>query len=115
MSTELTAGLIGGLIGGVLGVLGTLVTSYYGPRRLEQWREQQREEREDGPRKRLLEEMLVDERYGDGRRLETLCNVTGTTSEHCRRLLIEIGARGVTLANEEEGWALISRKPLDQQ
>jgi hypothetical protein len=79
MSAELTAGLIGGLIGGVLGVLGTLVTSYYGPRKLEQWREQRREDREDGPRKRLLHQMLADERFEDGRLLETLCIVTGTT------------------------------------
>jgi len=30
---------LGGFIGGSLGVAGTLVTSYFGPRKLEEWRE----------------------------------------------------------------------------
>gem|GEM_PF-5905398 len=30
--------LAGGFIGGVIGVPGTLVSSYYGPRKLEEWR-----------------------------------------------------------------------------
>jgi len=115
MLTELIAGIVGGLIGGVLGVVGTLISSYYGPRKIEEWREQRKEEREDGPRKRMLTKMLEDPRYEDGRYLETLCRVTGTSSEECRRLLIEIGARGVTLSGNKEGWALISRKPLDEQ
>jgi len=29
-------------------------------------------------------------------------------------LLIEIEARGVKLANGKEGWALITRKPIDE-
>ncbi len=32
MSGELGAAIIGGIIGGVLGVVGTIVSSYYGPR-----------------------------------------------------------------------------------
>lgn len=30
--------LIGGFIGGILGVVGTILSSYYGPRQLEKWR-----------------------------------------------------------------------------
>jgi hypothetical protein len=39
--------------------------------------------------------------------------VTGTDADECRRLLIQVNARGVILAGGEEGWALIARKPLD--
>ena len=115
MSSELAAAIIGGLIGGVLGVIGTLISSYYGPRKIEEWREQRSEERTNGPRKKLLRQLLEDPEFDDGRTLETLSRVTGTTDEECRRLLIEIGARGVKLKSGVEGWVLISRKPLDQQ
>jgi hypothetical protein len=57
--------------------------------------------------------MLEDKRFDDGRTLDRLMVVTGTTPEECRRLLIQVGARGVILADGEEGWALIARKPLD--
>lgn len=59
--------------------------------------------------------MLEDSRFPDGRFIETLCLVTGTKSEECRRLLIELGARGITLNKDKEGWVLISKKPLDEQ
>ena len=111
--SELAAGVIGGALGGVLGVLGTTVSAYWGPRRLEEWRQRKREEREDGPRKNLLRQMLEGDRFPDGRYLKTLRIVTGTSEDDCRRLLIEIGARGVTLESGE-GWALISRKPLTE-
>ena len=115
MNSEMTAAMIGGLLGGVLGVLGTLISSYYGPRKMEEWREQRREQREHGPRKQLLKKMLEDKSFPQGcRYLETLCLVTGTSPEECRRLLIEIEARGVVLP-KGEGWALISRKPLAEQ
>ncbi len=114
MSGELPAAVIGGLVGGVLGVLGTLMSSYYGPRKIEEWRENRLDQRLNGPRKKLLLKMLEDPRFNDGRQIETLCHVTGTTEEECRRLLIEIGARGVMLAGGKEGWALITRKPLDE-
>jgi hypothetical protein len=113
MSDELISAVVGGLIGGVLGVIATLVSSYYGPRKFEEWREQRIDERQHGPRRRLLRQMLEDRRFPDGRKIETLSRVTGTTDEECRRLLIEIDARGVTLDGGVEGWALISRKPLD--
>lgn len=115
MPSDLIAGVIGGLVGGILGVIGTLITSYYGPRKIEEWREKRQEERLNGPRKRLLKQLLEDTRFDDGRTLETLCRVTGSNEEECRRLLVEIGARGVKLRDGREGWALISRKPLDEQ
>jgi hypothetical protein len=94
-------------------VVGTLVTSYYGPRRLEQWREGQRETREFGPRKELLKQMLRESDHPI-RTLDMLKHVTGTSADDCRRLLIEIGARGVVMSGDREGWALIERYPLDR-
>lgn len=111
--SQLEAALLGGFIGGSLGVAGTLVTSYFGPRKLEEWRERRREEREYGPRKELLERMLRDPNLPI-RTLDLLTHVTGTTDEECRRLLIEIGARGVLMRGQREGWALIERYPLDR-
>ena len=107
--------LIGGIIGAVLGSAATLFSAYWGPRKLEEWREGRAEEKVNGPRKRLLVSMLEDPRFQDGRKLETLCRVTGTSADECRRLLVEIGARGVLLSGALEGWALIARKPLDEQ
>ena len=107
--SDLTAGLIGGVVGGALGVVGTTVTAYWGPRRLEQWRQ----ERRDEPRKRLLRRMLDDERFPNGRTLDRLRIVTGTSADECRGLLIQVGARGVIFRGEVEGWALVERKPLD--
>jgi len=63
--------------------------------------------------------MLKDKRFKDGRRLSTLTRVTGTKDDDCRRLLIELKARGLTLANDVgepcEGWALIKNKPIDEK
>jgi hypothetical protein len=106
--SELEAALLGGFIGGALGVVSTLVASYFGPRWLEQWRANEREEREYGPRKRLLTQMLI-EPNPPIRSFKQLRHVTGTTDDECRRLLIEIGARGVTMRGGQEGWALIER------
>jgi hypothetical protein len=111
--SQLEAALLGGFIGGFLGVVGTLVTSYFGPRKLEEWREARQEERENGPRKALLERMLRDPQFPI-RSFEFLRHVTGTEDEDCRRLLIEIGARGVVMQGRKEGWALIERYPLDR-
>ncbi len=111
---DLWSAVAGGLIGGVLGCAGTLVTSYWGPRKLQEWREQREEQRIWGPRKRSLRQLLEDGRF-EWRRLSTLARTTGTTPDECRRLLVEIGARGSTSQEEEELWALISRQPLDQQ
>ena len=115
MPIELTTAIIGGVIGGMLGVIGTLISSYYGPRGFEKWKEDRKERKEFGPRKDLLLAMLENDKFPDGRKIKTLCRVTGTKPEECRRLLIEIKARGVLLKDDEEGWALISKKPLNKQ
>lgn len=109
----LLTAIVGGIIGGTLGVVGTLASSYYGPRKLEEWREKRQEERINGPRKNLLKQMLNDQRFKEGRSLETLCKVTGTTPEQCRSILIEIQARGFTLADGREGWTFIENRPLN--
>jgi hypothetical protein len=108
MSSEVAAGIIGGFVGGMLGVLGTVVSSYVGPRRLEEWRQR----RTDQPRMGLLMSLLEDRSYPDGRYLKTLCMYTGMTDDDCRRLLIEIGAHGAHLKNGE-GWVLTKYKPLN--
>jgi hypothetical protein len=115
MSQELAAGIVGGLIGGVLGVVGTIASAYWGPRKLEEWRHKRLHDQLHGPRKKMLLTMLEDPRYADGRSLRQLCLTTGTSDEDCRRLLIEIGARGTVLTGIGEGWVLIKNKPLDQQ
>ena len=112
--SEILVALIGGFVGGILGVIGTLVSTYYGPRKFEEWKENQKEEREYGPRKKLLLDLLKSKNYVT-RSIEYLSLVTGTSLDECRRLLIEIEARGVRMENGEEGWALISRKPLDEK
>lgn len=84
--SELEAALPGGFIGGALGVVSTLVASYFGPCRLEQWRADIKKERDYGPRKRLLKEMLA-EPNPPIRTFQQLGHVTGTTDEECRRLL----------------------------
>ena len=110
MSAELTAGIIGGFLGGTLGVVAATVSSYYGPMKLERWRAKRRDE----PRKRLLQTLLNDAEYKDGRYLSSLCTYTGTSPDECRGLLIEIGARGIRLT-DGEGWVLIRNKPFDEQ
>jgi hypothetical protein len=116
---SLLPSLIGGFIGGALAVIGTVLSSYYGPKKLETWRMAQKELKQDQPRKKLLLKMLEDTRFKDGRRLSSLSRVTGTSEDECRRLLIEIEARGLTLKDDYgvdiEGWALIKYKPLDEK
>jgi len=111
--SELEAALLGGFIGGALGVVSTLVASYFGPRWLEQWRADIKEEHDDGPRKRLLKQMLAGPNPPI-RTFKRLRLVTGTEVEECRRLLIEVGARGVVMRGGEEGWALIERYGFEQ-
>lgn len=103
VSSEFAYAVVGGLLGGILGVVGTLVSSYYGPRKFEEWREKRLEDRLNGPRKCLLKKLLEDPRFANGRSLDTLSRVTGTTPEDCRCLLIEIEARGVAFTDGKEG------------
>lgn len=118
-SIKLIDSLIGGFIGGVLGVVGTILSSYYGPRKLEKWRMEQKEIKHDKPRKKLLKQMLEDNRYPNGRRLTTLSRVIGTNLEECRSLLIDLEARGITLKDDDEkeieGWVLIKNRPLNEE
>ena len=115
MQHELLTVATAGTVGGLFGLVGGLVSTYWGPRKLEESREERYEQRHNRPRKNLLRKMLEDDRWPDGRKMETLSRVTGTPPDECRRLLIEIEARGVKLEGDVEGWALISRKPLDEQ
>jgi len=79
---------------------------------LEEWRADKRDE----PKKRLLRTLLEDGRFPDGRYLDTLQTVTGTSAEECRRLLIEVEARGMLGGRDgRELWALIANRPLDAQ
>ncbi len=106
------AALAGGFVGGVLGVVGTLISAYYGPIKLEEWKEKRREEKWDGPRKKLLLNLLNDPQKKI-RSIETLCRASGTSAEECRRLLIEIEARGIRIKGNREGWVLIKNRPLE--
>ena len=112
-STLLTA-MMGGIIGGIIGVIGTLWTSYYGPKKLIEFNDKRDEMRLNGPRKTLLLKLLEDKEFPDGRTIETLSMVTGTSVEDCRRLLVEIGARGIKHEGDVEGWVLIKNKPIKE-
>ncbi|MDD5599670.1 MAG: hypothetical protein PHV82_17125 [Victivallaceae bacterium] len=110
---ELMIAIAGGFAGGVLGVIGTIFSSYYGPRKMEEWREKRKAEKWDNPRKELLLKILSDPER-QLRSIETLCRISGTNGEECRRLLIEIEARGIRLKDNREGWVLIKNKPLSE-
>ena len=110
---NLLTAIIGGVIGGFLGVIGTIVSSYYGPRKMEEWREKKKEEKLNGPRKKFLKSLLENPQFSNGRTIETLSQVTGTDKTECRRLLIEIGARGIHLKErKKEGWTF---KPITEE
>lgn len=110
MDSTLVAGIVGGFIGGALGVVTSFAGTYWGPRKFQQWQETHADE----PKRQLLRDLLDDSRFPDGRYLETLRLYTGTTPEDCRRLLIQVKARGIKL-QDGEGWVLIKNKPFDQR
>jgi hypothetical protein len=112
MEDKLLIAIAGGFVGGVLGVIGTIVSSYIGPRKFEEWKQKRNAEKWDNPRKKLLLNLLNGEKH-QMRSIETLCRSSGTSPEECRRLLIEIEARGVRLTGNREGWVLIKNKPLE--
>ncbi len=96
---------------GVLSGLGAAyISGYLGPKWLEEQRHQRKRTALE-PRRELLRSLLSDKRF-EVRRFDTLRRVSGMEAEACRDLLIEIEARGVVTKNNEEAWALISRKPL---
>jgi hypothetical protein len=109
--SETQALIVGVIIGGVLSVAGTFVGSYWGPLKLEK----RREAKFDEPRKDLLLRLLKEKPEEQPiRSLERLRLVTGTSVEECRRLLIDVGARGVKMKGGAEGWALIDNYDFKQ-
>ncbi len=102
MDDKIIAAMVGGLAGGVLGVVGTVISTYFGPRMLEEWKERKKAERLDNPRKELLKKLLSGPTH-QLRSIKTLSRVSGTSAEECRRLLIEIDARGIRLSGNREG------------
>jgi hypothetical protein len=106
-----TAAIIGAAVGGTVSIVAGLLTTYFGPR----WLEAYHDKKQNESRRRLLRDLLEDERWREGRTLERLAFVTGTSEEECRQLLVEIHARGVTLAEGREGWALIKYMPLSNE
>ena len=115
LNYNILSSLIGGLCGGVLGVFGTIMTSYYGPKKLIEFNLNIQEQKLNGPRKELLKKLLNDPKYPKGRTISTLSMVTGMTYEECRRLLVEINARGIKLKGGIEGWGLIEKNPINEE
>ena len=99
-------GFIGVVVGSVLSITGNLVFHWYQNRRANSL---------DNLRKTLLRQMLDNSNFPEGRSLETLSRVTGAEPEECRRLLIEIGARGFTLARGGEGWTYVKNRQWSEQ
>lgn len=99
-------GLFGVVVGSGLSIAGNLIFHWYQNRRANSL---------DNLRKTLLREMLSNENFKEGRSLATLSRVTGAEPEECRRLLIEIGARGFTLARGEEGWTYVENRKWSEQ
>ncbi|MBK7362124.1 MAG: hypothetical protein IPJ01_07465 [Micavibrio sp.] len=88
------AELISELISNVISNFFKLATSFIGSQKL------------NGLRKKRLKKLLQDSRFLTGRKLETLTLKIGTTPEECRKLLLEMGAKGIFLKGNIEGWTL---------
>lgn len=99
-------GFIGVIVGAFVTTAGNIVLHWY---------QNRRGSAIDNARKGLLRDMLDNTRFQEGRSLETLSKVTGATPEECRRLLIEIKARGFTLSDGREGWTYIKNRPIKEQ
>ncbi|MGH8551541.1 MAG: hypothetical protein ACRERU_23630 [Methylococcales bacterium] len=97
---------MGVVIGAFITIVGNLVLH---------WFQQKKQNKLDEARKKLLREMLDNQGFKDGRSFETLSKVTGAAPEDCRRLLIEVGARGFTLKDGRERWTYIKNRPLNTQ
>jgi hypothetical protein len=97
----LLEGLLGALVGAVLVLLSALFWERFGPRA-----------RVDRLRKKLLMEMLTDDRFKERkRRLETLMRVIGADRETTTRLLVELGARG-SEEDDNDLWMLSKKHPF---
>lgn len=97
---------VGVIVGALVSIGGNLLLYWY---------QNRRGSAIDNVRKKLLRKMLDNAGFKEGRSLETLSKVTGATHEECRRLLIELEARGFTLADGREGWTYIKNRPLKEQ
>ncbi len=97
-------GMVGVFIGAVVTIAGNFFLHLY---------QQKNQNKLDEARKKLLREMLYNQGFKEGRSFETLSKVTGAEPEECRRLLIEIDARGFTLSDGREGWTYIKNRPLN--
>lgn len=106
-NTHLTAiiTLASVVIGGLLTILGSILSHCLKQRSLA---------KKDRPRKKLLLEMLEDNRFADHwRKLDTLMHVVGANEETTKRLLIELGARGSE--DHQELWGLIKHHPFEKK
>lgn len=99
-------GLIGVVIGASISIVGNIIVHRY---------QQKNQNKLDVARRKLLKQMLDNKKFKDGRSFETLSKVTGAEPEDCRRLLIEVEARGFTLKDGREGWTYIKNRPLNTQ
>jgi len=98
-------GLIGVVVGSVLTILGRVVLH---------WLKERSKAKKDGPRKKLLKEMLEDDRFRERwRKLDTLMHVIGADEETTKMLLLEIGARGSE--DKQELWGLKKYHPFKKE
>ena len=105
MNEKIIIALIG-VLGAIIGSISTVAVQF-----LKYKLEQKEKKKRDQPRKELLKEMLLDERF-EWRKFETLKHVIGSDDDTTKRLLLEIGARA-----SEDGqnlWGLKSRNPLQK-
>lgn len=101
-------GICGVIIGGIISIIGNVII----------YRMQNKQQKNiDEARKGLLQTMLDDPKFKEGRSFEELSKVTGTVSQpdECRKLLIGLNARGFTLEDGREAWGYIKNKPLSQK
>jgi hypothetical protein len=97
--------LIGVVVGSLLTILGHVVVQCLKERSIA---------KKEKPRKKLLKDMLEDNRFADRwRKLDTLMHVIGANEEKTKRLLLEIGARGSE--DKQELWGLIKYHPFEKQ
>lgn len=98
-------GLIGVVIGSLLTIIGNIFLHIL---------KQRAEESKYIPHKKLLKEMLEDDRFPDKwRKLDTLMHVIGANEETAKRLLLEVGARA-----SEDGqtlWGLKKFHPFKEK
>lgn len=98
-------GFIGVITGAILTTIGNVVLYKL---------QQNKQNKNDIARKKLLKKMLDNPKFMDGRSIDTLSRVTGATHDECHRLLIELEARGFTMADGRIGWTYIKNRPLDE-